>query len=118
MTNEVLTEEAFARNVQTKFRVPLDEGRQVELELVEVLRYGAGADEQQGMERFSAFFEGPGDIFLRQATYTLEHEDLGVFQLFIVPIAKTERGFRYEAVVNRMKSKDEGGRIKDEGVAS
>ncbi len=103
MTIDVLTEEAFARNVKTKFCVPLDESRRVDLELVEVVSYNAGANEQQGMERFSAYFDGPSDIFLGQGTFTFEHEQLGAFALFITPIGKIDNGFRYEAVINRMK---------------
>ena len=106
MTIDVLTEEAFARNVKTKFCVPVDESRKVELELVEVVSYDSGSNKQKTMERFSAFFEGPADIFLGQGTFTLEHEDLGAFPLFITPVAKTGTGFRYEAVINRMAASE------------
>jgi hypothetical protein len=33
----------------------------------------------------------------------MEHEALGSFELFIVPIRKDDEGFYYEAVFNRVK---------------
>ena len=103
MTTDALTEEAFTRNLNTKFHVTAEGGPGVELELAEVVGYKSGPNEQQGLERFSAFFDGPGDICLRQATYTFEHERMGSFPLFIVPVGKNERGYRYEAVFNNTK---------------
>ena len=100
MTTDLLTEEAFARNLNTTFRVPLGDGRKVELELVEVDGYKGRPGEQQGMERFSLFFQGPAEPSLPQASYTMEHERMGELMIFIVPIAKTGGGFRYQAVFN------------------
>ncbi len=44
------------------------------------------------MERFSLFFDGPGDLQLPQRTYELEHEQLGSLDIFLVTIARDERG--------------------------
>ncbi|HEX5706102.1 MAG TPA: hypothetical protein VFX96_02320 [Pyrinomonadaceae bacterium] len=104
MTIDVLTEEAFTRNVNTKFQIALDESRRVELALVEVVSYRPNPGDRAGMERFSAFFEGPPEPFLGQGTFTFEHEHLGSFLLFITPVQKTDEGFRYEAVINRMSA--------------
>lgn len=108
MTTDVLTEEAFARNVNTKFRITVDESRKVEIELVEVASYAPNPGDHEGMIRFSAFFESPASLLLQQGTFMLEHDDLGTFPLFMSPVARTDNGFRYEAVVNRMKDKDGG----------
>ena len=97
-----LTEKEFSRHLNTKFRVRVDAARQVELELVEVKGYPGKPDEQGGMERFSAFFHCPGER-LPQRAYSLEHERMGAFDLFLVPIARAEGGFRYEAVFNYFK---------------
>ena len=105
MTTDLLTEEAFARNLNTTFRVPLEDGRKVELELVEVDGYKDRPGEQQGMERFSLFFEGPPDVFLQQGVYAFDHEQLGEVTLFLVPVEHTEGGFRYESVFNYFKEK-------------
>ena len=101
--SEKLTEEVFARHLHSKFRVRADTPRPVELELVEVQGWQRRAGEQGGMERFSLFFEGPADILLPQRAYPLEHEQLGALDIFLVPVARTEEGLRYEAVFNFFK---------------
>jgi hypothetical protein len=55
------------------------------------------------MERFSAFFVGPEQPLLPQLTYTVNHEQMGEFELFLVPVARIDGGFRYEAVFNYFK---------------
>ncbi|PYS86621.1 MAG: hypothetical protein DMF70_01965 [Acidobacteria bacterium] len=60
--------------------------------------------EQGGMERFSVFFAGPGDPFLPQKVYSLEHERMGEFEIFLVPVAGDEKSYRYEAVFNYFKT--------------
>jgi hypothetical protein len=35
---------------------------------------------------------------LPQATYRFEHETIGAFDLFIVPVGRTAQGVSYEAV--------------------
>ena len=96
-----LTEEEFSKHVNTKFRVASEPP--IDLELTEVKGYLSQAHEQSGMERFSAFFNGPSEPFLRQRVYALEHDRMGAFELFLVPIAKDDNGFRYEAVFNYFK---------------
>ena len=51
-------------------------------------------------EAFSAFFLGPTDHFMPQGTRKLKHEQFGEMEIFLVPIAKTNAGFEYEAVFN------------------
>jgi hypothetical protein len=99
---ENMTEQDFRDNLNTKFRVLLDAPRPVELELVEVKSYEPKPNEQPGMERFALYFNGPGDIYLPQYNYPLEHDKMGQLVVFIVPIGHDERGFRYEAVFNNM----------------
>ena len=97
-----LTEKEFSQHVGTKFSVRL-EAQQIDLELVEVEGYFSKSNEQTGLERFSVFFSGPSEVSLPQGTYHLEHERMGEFEIFIVPIARNEKGFRYEAVFNYSK---------------
>jgi hypothetical protein len=97
------TEENFTRQLHTRFRVRVDAPRPLELELVEVKGWRTVTAEQQGMERFSVYFTGPADLFLPQNTYMLEHEQMGVFEIFLVPIEPNTSGFRYEAVFNYFK---------------
>ena len=97
-----LTEAEFSKHVNTKFRIAGE--LPVELELREVKGYLSKAHEQTGMERFSAFFNGPNEPFLPQRVYALEHDRMGAFELFLVPLAKDENGARYEAVFNYFKN--------------
>ena len=98
-----LTEEVFTRQLNTKFRVRVETPRPIELELVEVKSWSSLAMEQGGMERFSLYFAGPTDILLPQASYPLEHDELGALDIFLVPVARDEAGVRYEAVFNFYK---------------
>lgn len=95
-----LTEEEFSKHVNTKFRVAQTP---VEFELTQVKSYAAGANEQGGMERFSVYFQGPAEPLLPQGTYSLEHEGMGAFELFLVPLKKDPAGIQYEAVFNYYK---------------
>jgi hypothetical protein len=101
-----LTAEAFAENLNTKFRVRVESPRPVELELNEVKVYSAGKNEQGGMERFSLLLTGPGDTYLPQRTYTLEHPSMGELELFVVPVGRGEAGFHYEVVFNYFKKRE------------
>ena len=101
-----LTQEEFARHLNTKFRVAADTPEPVELELVGAESYRPEPHEQRGMERFSAVFTGPPNYFLQQGTYSLSHERMGDLTLFLVPV-KTGDRVQYEAVFNYYKKGDE-----------
>ena len=96
-----LTEKEFSKHVNTKFRVAIDPP--AELDLTDVKGYLSREHEETGMERFSLFFRGPGDRYLRQQIYPLEHEQMGAFELFLVPVSQDQDGYRYEAVFNYYK---------------
>ena len=97
-----LTEEEFSKHTNTIFCISLEDAA-VELELVEVKGYMKNPGDQDGMERFSVFFKGPGKPFLPQRTYTISHGGMGAIDLFLVPIGPDGEGFRYEAVFNYFK---------------
>ena len=97
---EHLTIASLSEQLHTKFRLTVVPERAFELELVEVEAHGDVAGQT---ERFSAIFRGALDTFLQQGIYAMEHEALGSFELFIVPIRKNDAGFYYEAVFNRLK---------------
>jgi hypothetical protein len=96
-----LTEKEFSQHLNSKFQVEIN-GQSLELELVEVKGYLSQENEQGGMERFSAFFSGPG-VYLPQRAYQLTHEKMGQFEIFLVPVAGDQQGYRYEAVFNYFK---------------
>ncbi len=94
-----LTHEAFTQHANTKFHVPLDENTAVELELIDVSELKL----HPRQEEFSLEFRGPLNIFLGQGLRNFEHEQMGKFELFIVPVQQDAQGFYYEAVFNRMR---------------
>ena len=101
-----LTEKEFSQHVNTKYRVDVDKAASIELELLEVKPHVRAPIEQQGgMERFQIYFLGPANILLPQGTYHLTHERMGDFDLFLVPVAQVENGFRYEAIFNYFTQK-------------
>jgi hypothetical protein len=94
---EKITKEMFAESLKTKFRLNVEASDPIELELVQLsegaslLRY----------EQFALLFDGPPSPFLPQMIYHVEHEKLGEFDLFLVPVGKHQNGFQYEAAFNR-----------------
>jgi hypothetical protein len=100
-----LTEAEFSKHVNTKFRA-LIEPEPLELELIQVKGYAGGPNDHQGMERFSLFFAGPAEPLLPQTTFSLDHDSMGTFDLFLVPIQRSDEGSRYEAVFNYFKDSD------------
>jgi hypothetical protein len=96
-----LTEREFSRHVNTKFYVRVND-QKFELELVQVRGYVARDNEQPGLERFSVVFKG-SNFNLPQQICSLEHEEMGTFDIFLVPIARDGETFSYEAVFNYNK---------------
>jgi hypothetical protein len=102
-----LTYARFSALVKTRFRVQADPAHRIELELAEVKQFPTQMRPNSDgttlkNECFSLTFNGPSSRFLEQKTYDFEHDELGTFSLFMVPIGKTQEAFRYEVVFNRL----------------
>jgi len=95
----VLSHDEFNQYINTKFQIKIDDQRAVELELTEVSDLKLSPQQ----EEFAVTFRGPVDMFLGQGLRPFTHEQMGEFELFLVPISKDERGFNYEAVFNRIR---------------
>jgi hypothetical protein len=95
----LLTHPTFALHLNTKFRVLREGLDPVEIELTEVGDFL----QSQHQERFAIVFRGPVESFLQQSTYTFDHDQMGRFDLFIVPIRQSVNGYDYEAVFNRLR---------------
>ncbi len=85
----------FTEQLNTTFRVQ-HEPATTDLELIDVADYSDGHQ-----IRFSLLFRGPHEPLLPQQTYPFAHNQLGAFDLFIVPIKRDADGLYYEAVFNR-----------------
>lgn len=94
-----LTHAEFTRHAGTNFHVQADEHTVVELELAEV----SEIKQYPQQEEFSLVFRGPLEAFLDQGARSFTHDQMGQFELFLVPIRQDERGFYYEAVFNRLR---------------
>ena len=95
----------FAARLGETFRTVVEPGNQLELELVEVEALGSaspggGSPPSVRQDPFSIVFRGPKDKALGQGTFRMEHDEIGSFDLFLVPIGEDQSGRQYEAVFN------------------
>lgn len=98
----VLTHEAFSKNLNSTFRIRIDDSTTIETELTEVSENKLSPRQ----ERFAVVFRGPNDPFLGQGMRQFDHNEMGEFELFIVPISQDDKGYYYEAVFNRLSQND------------
>jgi hypothetical protein len=92
---EQFTAETFGHRVGESFRVDTGSGIR-ELRLVEVTK---PSTLQPAARRapFSLFFLDSDNDVLPQRIYAFDHDELGSFEIFIVPIGQDRHGVRYEA---------------------
>ncbi len=93
-----LTHQAFLERLDDEFRLHAEGMEPVELTLTQV----GDLKKTKSQEIFSIVFRGPSGAVLPQRIYRLEHETMGAFDLFLVPIEKNKEGIFYEAVFNRL----------------
>ena len=94
-----LTHEEFTKNANTKFQVQADDNTHVEIELIKISELKLHPQQ----EEFTIRFRGPLNVFLAQGVRNVTHDQMGQFELFLVPIKQDEQGFYYEAVFNRLR---------------
>jgi hypothetical protein len=95
---EDFTLATFTPLVGQQFQVLVDDGVTIGVVLVEATEPPLDREPSGARMPFSIVFRGPLDPLLPQRIYGLSHDDLGSFDLFIVPIGQDEEGTRYEAV--------------------
>lgn len=91
----------FLKHLKTKFKIRVSETEAIEAELTNVSEHLLSPRQ----ERFSVVFRTPNESFLGQGMRAFEHDEMGAFELFIVPIERDDEGTYYEAVFNRMVKK-------------
>lgn len=95
---------AFRSQLGTNFFIN-HQASKVKVTLVDVTSFASRKQAAAGKEGFSLVFRGPKETTLKQDTYLMEHEQLGMFSFLIVPVgAKDTRAAHYEAVINRLHS--------------
>jgi hypothetical protein len=99
-----LTLASFKSQKGTSFLINHEAGK-VKATLVDVANFASRKQTAAGKEGFSLLFRGPQDLTLKQDTYLIEHEELGLFSFLIVPVrTRDTRAPHYEAVINRLHS--------------
>ena len=93
-----LPKASFAENLNTRFRVVLQDSSVIEMELIEV----SDRRSTPRQEQFSLFFRAPQGTHVEQGLYRLEHDQLESGELFLVPVSQDDKGVCYQAVFNRL----------------
>ena len=92
-----LTPASFEGRSGERFALSSAGGESVEVELAEVRALGGDSDAR---DPFAVIFVAPLEPVLPQRIYTLQHAELGTFDLFLVPVGpdREGRGMQYEAI--------------------
>lgn len=91
---EEFTAATFSPHVGETFRVHADESAAIDVELTAVEEFDRPGP---GRMPFSLLFRGPAEPILPQRIYRFEHDTIGAFDVFAVPIGFDEAGLlRYE----------------------
>lgn len=97
-----LNAKIFAAELHTRFKAQLANGTPIELQLFEVEERKTAPE----IEVFFLRFRGPVAPRLPQRTYSVEHEKLGTFSIFLTAIGADQDGIDYESVFQRFRKKN------------
>ena len=99
---ETFTIDTFAPHVGERFLLHLEgaEPQPFVLQSVTEVPFSGWRPEDVAEHRkpFSLLFLGPPSFVLPQAIYRFEHDAIGTFEMFIVPIGQSAEGVSYEAI--------------------
>lgn len=97
-----LTIESFEPHVGSTFwlHTANEKGRhKVQLRLERAAKVMESEAARLSRNPFSLYFRGPGSIYLEQRIYRLTHDAFpDPLDIFLVPVAKENEGYLYEAV--------------------
>ena len=100
-----LNRDTFAALLNTTFLVQCGESEKQKLLLVQVAGQDSKSLTGPKVETFSLLFKQGGSRTLGQDTYRFFHPTIGQFEMFIVPVMRSEgkhQRQRYEAVFNQL----------------
>jgi len=98
--NTLPSRDDFFKHLNEKFLVYFDEQTPTEVELTEV----SESRPRNKYVAFSLVFIAPKIIPPWQILARVEHDSLGAFELFLVPVEETESGYAFEALFNQLAS--------------
>ena len=96
-----LTAGDFSPHVDSAFLIRSESQLPKRVILHQVLEYTTKRDEMRPRNlraAFSVFFRGASGDKLEQGTYRMDHDELGTFELFLVPIGSGRDATVFEAV--------------------
>lgn len=99
-SNSFLNMASFKRCLGTTFSLKHQSSKTSAFKLINVHNWQPNSVTTD-KECFSLVFLADDTTRLTQNTYAVEHDSLGSFQLFVVPIRGNQNGAFYEAVINR-----------------
>ena len=100
---ENLTVDVFQRRVGETFRIRARPEHELEAELIEARALGGGpsrapSDGSPRRAPFSLSFRTSLTAPLPQSIYEVAHDELGSYEIFLVPIGPDGKGMVYEAI--------------------
>lgn len=95
---ETFTHATFADRVGEPFPIRLEDGTTIETRLTGARTWGEELVRGQDRVPFTLTFRGPREPVLPQRIYNMEHEGVGAFAIFLVPVGPDAEGMQYEAV--------------------
>lgn len=95
--SESISREDFEKTLNTGYTAYFNEGVPTPITLIEITETRIRRDH----ENFSLIFRGPVEAPTIQYTLDVEHPDLGMLCMALVPVAWDPNGLQYEAVFNR-----------------
>jgi len=98
-----LKQTAYEALLHETFRLALDGGSTVDMHLRRVERLSAASPKY---DSFAVEFRGPHECFLQQQSYSLTHDKMGTFDLFLVAVEEADDGYIYQSVFNVAKAED------------
>jgi hypothetical protein len=105
MTNslETLTVDVFQPRVGETFRIRPRTDSEIEAELIQACALGGGpsrtaSETPRRRTPFSLSFRTSLTAPLPQSIYEVAHDELGVYEIFLVPVGPDGKGMVYEAI--------------------
>ncbi|HKP46666.1 MAG TPA: hypothetical protein VJT50_08705, partial [Pyrinomonadaceae bacterium] len=98
-----LSHRDFAEQLNKNFTLQLEGRDPIEMELVDVSELLLTSQQ----ERFAIIFRKPGPEVLPQRIYSVANADIGITDLFLVPVKQESDAVYYEAIFNRFAKKPE-----------
>lgn len=101
-----MTRKTFTQYLQTEFVIDPGYTFPLIVRLIEVKDRRLDVNKQNNpsnRECFSLTFRAPDDANVKQGTYRIKHDALGIFELYVIPSRDKQNRVFYEAIINRLE---------------